>query len=147
MLRNNPEERTASHNAQSANSDERRRERSFGVVACAPLPASYSVWRCRIGDYHSQGVWGGWRELSCVKRGTAAVMQLPKSRAHPPFFCSFPWFRLLLADRAGRNIGPAAAIIWLIRCKLYLKINILDKTVGTIAVVFSKNQTNTLPGS
>ena len=37
-------------------------------------------------------------------------MQLSRSRAYLPFFCSFAWFSRLLADRAGGKIGIAAAM-------------------------------------
>ena len=38
-------------------------------------------------------------------------MQPSRSRTYPPFFCSFARFLRLLADRAGRKIGIAAAMI------------------------------------
>ena len=43
--------------------------------------------------------------------GTAAVMQVSRSRAYPPFFCQFARFSWLLADRAGRNNGVVPAMI------------------------------------
>ena len=58
------------------------------VVACALVPASFSFWWRRIGSYHSQDVVGGHREPSSATCGTAAVMQLSRSRAYALFLCS-----------------------------------------------------------
>ena len=78
------------------------------VRAAATL---FSFGSLRIGSFHSQGALGGRRKPSSATCRTAAVMQLSRSRAYPPFFSSFARFSRLLVDRAGRKIGIAAAMI------------------------------------